>query len=193
MDSREKILSAIRKNQPRLTGLPEIIVPVAQGNDLERFKTVLISIGGAVIEADNYEQIQSFIEKNFNGKKVVSTIPELTEKTGISDFSKAPHLLANVKLAVLPGQFAVAENGALWITEAEMGDRALPYITENLALVVRKNKIVPTLHDAYEKIGAANYELGTFIAGPSKTADIEQSLVLGAHGAKSLIVFLMQV
>jgi L-lactate dehydrogenase complex protein LldG len=38
---------------------------------------------------------------------------------------------------------------------------------------------------------AGSYGFATFIAGPSKTADIEQSLVLGAHGPRSLIVFLI--
>jgi L-lactate dehydrogenase complex protein LldG len=47
------------------------------------------------------------------------------------------------------------------------------------------------MHQAYERIGNQEYGFGTFIAGPSKTADIEQSLVLGAHGARGLTVFLM--
>jgi L-lactate dehydrogenase complex protein LldG len=72
-----------------------------------------------------------------------------------------------------------------------MGDQALPYICEHLALIIHSDSIVATLQDAYNKISNADYRLGTFIAGPSKTADIEQSLVLGAHGSKSLLVFLL--
>jgi L-lactate dehydrogenase complex protein LldG len=102
-----------------------------------------------------------------------------------------PHELDGIDLAILEGQFGVAENGSIWITDKNMGDRALPYITEHLAIVLKKSEIVPTMHYAYDRIGTESYNLGTFIAGPSKTADIEQSLVLGAHGAKSLIVFLI--
>ncbi len=47
------------------------------------------------------------------------------------------------------------------------------------------------MQQAYERIGDLDYGFGTFITGPSKTADIEQSLVLGAHGARGLTVFLM--
>lgn len=51
------------------------------------------------------------------------------------------------------------------------------------------------MHAAYDRIAAleaaAAYGFSTFIAGPSKTADIEQSLVLGAHGPISLTVFLL--
>ena len=84
-----------------------------------------------------------------------------------------------------------AENGAVWITEELMGHRALPFITQHLAIVINANDIVPTMHQAYKRIGDARQGFGTFIAGPSKTADIEQSLVIGAHGSRSMTVFLL--
>jgi L-lactate dehydrogenase complex protein LldG len=58
-------------------------------------------------------------------------------------------------------------------------------------VIVPKAKLVASMHEAYNKIGNADYRFGVFIAGPSKTADIEQSLVLGAHGPKSMTVFLI--
>jgi L-lactate dehydrogenase complex protein LldG len=193
MDSRERILSSIKKNQPAASTLPDLNVFLStRGEVIERFKTVLVSIGGAVLEVDSYDQVYHHLNKHFPGKRILTTISALTVKFSVADFNESPQTLADVSLAVLPGQLAVAENGAVWITDREMGDRALPYITEHLALVVQKEMILPTLHDAYERIGSSNYNLGTFIAGPSKTADIEQSLVLGAHGAKSLTVFLMK-
>ena len=72
-----------------------------------------------------------------------------------------------------------------------MGDRSTPFISQHLAVVIDKNDIVPTLHEAYDRINSLSYDFGIFIAGPSKTADIEQSLVLGAHGPKSMTVFLL--
>jgi L-lactate dehydrogenase complex protein LldG len=47
------------------------------------------------------------------------------------------------------------------------------------------------MHQAYERLQGREYNFGVFIAGPSKTADIEQSLVLGAHGARTMTVFLV--
>jgi L-lactate dehydrogenase complex protein LldG len=56
-------------------------------------------------------------------------------------------------------------------------------------LVLDKNTIVANMQQAYAKLeNAGSY--GVFIAGPSKTADIEQSLVIGAHGARSMMVLI---
>ncbi len=108
-------------------------------------------------------------------------------------FNPDPHSLEDVGLAILlEGQFGVAENGiSVWVTETEMGQRVTPFIAETLALVVKKTELLPKMHDAYVRIGNEHYGFGAFIAGPSKTADIEQSLVLGAHGPKSMVAFLM--
>jgi L-lactate dehydrogenase complex protein LldG len=91
----------------------------------------------------------------------------------------------------MESHLAVAENGAVWINDTTVKQRALPFITQHLAVVVNRNDIVATMHDAYYKIADADYGFATFIAGPSKTADIEQSLVLGAHGPKTMTVFVV--
>lgn len=192
MDSREKILSQVRRNQPGVAMLPDLNFSSSSDNLAEKFGTVLVNIGGAVLEVSGWDELHASLVTNFTNERIVTTIPELSQRIGTVDFRQDPHLLENVALAVLPGKFAVAENGAVWITDEMMGDRALPFICENLALVIRKQDILPTLSEAYQQIGMSFYNLGTFIAGPSKTADIEQSLVLGAHGAKSLVVYLMR-
>jgi L-lactate dehydrogenase complex protein LldG len=74
------------------------------------------------------------------------------------------------------------------LEDQEMGLRALPFITEHLVIVLDAANLVANMHQAYERIGLQESGFGLFIAGPSKTADIEQSLVIGAHGAKSLRV-----
>lgn len=104
---------------------------------------------------------------------------------------KDPHDLEDLNLAILEGQFGVAENGAIWLDDRQLPHRALPFITEHLVIVLSKSRLFPTLHQAYDKIGDEYSGFGLFIAGPSKTADIEQSLVIGAHGAKSLRVVLV--
>ena len=94
--------------------------------------------------------------------------------------------LEQVQVAVLKGEFGVVENGAIWVPESNMMNRSLPFITQYLILVIRKSDLVKNMHEAYERSRAVGY--GSFIAGPSKTAVIEQSLVIGAHGARALSV-----
>ena len=72
-----------------------------------------------------------------------------------------------------------------------MHQRVLPFITQHLAIIINAENVVPTMHEAYDQISKTSYGFGTFIAGPSKTADIEQSLVIGAHGPRSMTAFVM--
>jgi L-lactate dehydrogenase complex protein LldG len=190
--SREKILAAVAKNKPALTPLPKIQNFGNPYTDLaEQFKSVLTTIGGEVIAVKDWDEIKTYIETHFAGRRIVTNLTPLSATALNSWLNTDPHSLENVGLAVLQGQFAVAENGSVWVTETEMGQRAAPFIAETLALVVKKSEIVPKMHDAYTRIGNESYGFGVFIAGPSKTADIEQSLVLGAHGPKSMVAFLM--
>ena len=55
-----------------------------------------------------------------------------------------------------------------------------------------KKDIVATMHHAYKKIDIEREGFGIFIAGPSKTADIEQSLVIGAHGARTATIYVVE-
>ena len=94
--------------------------------------------------------------------------------------------LAEVEVLEIDGEFGVAENGAIWLTEEALPHRVAPFICQHLVIHVKK--IVPHMHAAYEELKKPNSSFGLFLAGPSKTADIEQSLVIGAHGARSLTV-----
>ena len=102
-----------------------------------------------------------------------------------------PHALADVTVAILCGALAVAENGAVGLDGREARPRALPVICERLVLLVETRRIVPEMHAALAGLpeGALAQHHFTFVAGPSKTADIEGALVLGAHGPRALAVF----
>lgn len=192
MTSREQILAKVLKNQPDIQPLPadlSTVFPAA--NAVEAFATVLTNIGGNCIGVKDYDAIKNYITTHFSGQRIVSTLPELGAVSEQGWENQDPHNYADVDLAVITAHFGVAENAALWITEDLMHQRAVPFICQQLAVVLNKAEIVQTMHDAYLKIGTAEYGFGSFIAGPSKTADIEQSLVLGAHGPKGMTVFLL--
>lgn len=191
MSSRNAILHAIRQNKPAPAALPEIPrFPQAEGDFVSRFKMALEAIGVRVIDQGNSVAdmvIESYPEANV----VCSAIPAQVAGTLWLDEIDDPHDLAGVDVFVCEGTLGVAENGAIWVTESQMGHRAAPFITQHLAIVLDKQNIVATLHDAYARTQVNEDGYGAFIAGPSKTADIEQSLVIGAHGPRSLTVLLI--
>lgn len=194
MSSKSEILQKIKQNQPSIIAdLPDLnLLSSENSNVLETYKTVLKNIGGEPVEVAGYQEILDFIRNNYAlDRRIITTIPELSEVASLDWKNDDPHTLQNVELAIVSAHFGVAENSALWVTDNILGQRVAPFIAQYLAIIVKKSDILATMHQAYEKIGNLEYGFATFIAGPSKTADIEQSLVLGAHGARGLIVFLL--
>lgn len=186
MSSREKILSSIAINKPSLATLPN--VPIFEGDgSIERFKTVLESIGGRAIEITSKADCQAVIDTYYSDlKNIASNIIKASVEVNLYTTKE---VLEQVDLAVIQGEIGVAENGTIWVPELNMMNRALPFITQHLVLVLDKKNIVANMHQAYNKLeGVGSY--GVFIAGPSKTADIEQALVIGAHGARSMMVLI---
>lgn len=193
MTSRERIRSAIRQNKPEYRPLPETTTFSSGYPDLAmQFGTVLLGIGGTLVRAADFEAVRRHVRETFaDCTNVAVTVPELGDLADFSLSGTDPHELAFVHLALVPGTLGVAENGAVWVSEAQLPHRVLPFITQHLALVLRADQLVGNLHEAYERIQPDDSGFGVFIAGPSKTADIEQSLVIGAHGARSLVVYLV--
>lgn len=186
MTSREKILASIAQNKPSLLTLPN--VPIFEGDgSIERFKTVLESIGGTAVEIASKADCQSMIDKHYSDLQNVAS--NIVKSSVEINLETTKEILEQVDLAVIQGEIGVAENGTIWVPESNMLNRALPFITQHLVLVLDKKNIVANMQQAYQKLeGVGRY--GVFIAGPSKTADIEQSLVIGAHGARSMMVLI---
>ena len=194
MNAREKILNAIASNQPELVALPAIDknVLIAYEDAYTQFKTVLESIGGKVeLIANMTELKQQLIADKASGNFVVNAIAALgTVEDEVASFTASK--LEKLEKAFIKGTVGVAENGAVWIYESQMLNRLLPFICQHLILVIDKKDIVPTMHHAYDSIDVAKEGFGAFFAGPSKTADIEQSLVIGAHGARSATIYVVE-
>ncbi len=184
MTAKEKILNTIRATTPEETALPSLEgLGLTFDNPLETFKTMLESVGGELIENKGWE---SLVENYYpDAQMITSNVPDCDIATLDLDTITDPHDLATVDLAIVQAEFAVAENGAVWVKNPTNRHRALYFIAEQLIFVVPRGEIVHTMHEAYERIGFEEGGFGCFISGPSKTADIEQALVIGAHGATS--------
>ena len=192
MSSREIILSAIENNKPVLLPSPDSIDFESNYSDLAlQFSEVLKNIGGTAVSVQNYDQIKDYVRKYNNLTNVAVTIPELSELATFSVNIDDPHDLETIDLAIIAGQTAVSENAAIWISDTYSPHRALLFITQYLMIVINKTDIVTNMHKAYQAIKIDETGWGCWVSGPSKTADIEQSMVIGAHGARGLIVFVM--
>jgi L-lactate dehydrogenase complex protein LldG len=193
MSSREKILQAVKQNKPAVLPLPTVGPFVTQAEGLlDTYKEVLTAIGGGCYIVDNLDTVKDFAaEQKHNGLLVINGVVEI-DGYNINEYKNySAQQLENLNSVIIRGTIAVAENGSVWVTESNMVNRVLPFICEHLIIIVDKANIVANMHEAYKRITIDEEGYGVFIAGPSKTADIEQSLVVGAHGPLSLQVYVV--
>ncbi len=193
--SRADILARIRSRQWTGLDAPDLNQDWTRYDDPQhQFAETLRSIGGRCVVVNSVEEACADLrhfEPFAAAKKTVSCVSGI----GCSNFDLAsvsdPHALEDVDFAILPGELAVAENAAVWVTDERVPHRVLYFLPQHLALVVPAARLVHNMHEAMARIEPGERAFGSFIAGPSKTADIEQSLVIGAHGARSMTVFLV--
>ena len=194
MSSKSEILARIRKRLPPSAPLPDLSGPWITFADREQqFTEVLASVGGQCLTASSSAELEQHVRQlppAASAKQIVSLVPELPLGNFDVHAIDDPHQVAGVDLAVLPAEFSVAENGAVWVRGETVKHRALYFLTQHLVLVVPRREIVDNLQQAYERLQFPGSGYGLWISGPSKTADIEQSLVIGAHGPRSLTVIL---
>jgi L-lactate dehydrogenase complex protein LldG len=202
-NAKEQILAAIRRNRPAAANLPALDGKwTCYANRREQFISVLESVGGRALCARDCADLRRQLEQlplYSEMQKIVSLVPGIDSRNFDWAATDTPHALADVDLAIVPGEFGVAENAAVWVTGGNLPYRVLYFLCQHLVLVIRSDRVVDHMHAAYERLAASesqgstapNRHFGVFISGPSKTADIEQSLVIGAHGPRSLIVCLV--
>lgn len=138
------------------------------------------------------ERIASIIRRTYpEARRIASNLPEAAScATFNPDELEDPRDLAGTDVAIVRGAFGVVENGAVWIPRA-FRHKAMLFIPEALVILLDRKQIVCNMHEAYAREDFDTYDFGSFIAGPSKTADIEQALVIGAHGARDVTVILL--
>lgn len=191
---REAILKSVKDNKPTLLPLPEIdVTNFSETIDLlASFKEKVVLVGGSITELNSSKEVDAEIKKRYpKAMEIISCTQKSALGTvSISDKTN-PHDLEAIDLAIIEGDFGVAENGAVWVSETEIPIRVLPFITNDLVLVLNKEKLCANLHEAYKLNAKRERSFGVFISGPSKTADIEQCLVIGAQGAMTLTVILV--
>lgn len=196
MTSKQTILNLVRANKPEPAELPKLDNTwITYADRCRQFAALIEAVGGRCFTVANPEELNRKLEETptyKSAKQIVSLVPGTGRPNFDPNAVDDPHALEAVDFAVLPGKFGVAENGAIWVTNEKIRHRAIYFIVQHLALVIPADQIVDNMHQAYDRLSFPQAGYGAFISGPSKTADIEQSLVIGAHGPRSLTVFCLQ-
>ena len=191
MSSKNDILSAIRRHTGKRYDMPELTLDAITYEDkILQFTDSLKAAGGQVVLMQPGDDINDIIRHHFpDAIRIASNLSSITCATFNPDALDDPRELDNTDLAIVEGHFGVAENGAVWITR-QVKHKALYFISNSLVMLIDRNSIVNNMHEAYKRTENMTYDFGAFISGPSKTADIEQALVLGAHGPVKVLVVL---
>lgn len=195
MNSRDSILRDLRRNAPHSAPLPPELLGIEYTDAVKQFEESLTSVGGRclhVAEPTALKEAVAKLDVYSKARTVASLVKEIDSRNINPLAVEDPHQLSGVDVAVLPAEFGVAENGAVWLPGSSLGpNRAIFVIAQYVVLVLNANQIVSNMHQAYARVRMERPGFGLFLSGPSKTADIEQSLVIGAHGARSCTLFLI--
>ncbi|MDH5399247.1 MAG: LUD domain-containing protein [Cyclobacteriaceae bacterium] len=191
MSSREEILKRIKTNRPTLeVELKKIPRFPLEGDKTSRFCAALETNHATVLRVPAGEDFNARWRVLFpKAGRVVSLVKGI-EGTYVPAGGQREHL-TSIDLTIIEGVVAIAENGAIWFNEEKMDIRALPFVAEHLLVIINEKDIVANMHEAFDKI-SVDTGFGVFISGPSKTADIEQKLVIGAHGPRSHTVLVVE-
>lgn len=184
MTPREKIFERLKgRCAEPAEGVEYSIDAIRYDDPLEVFKASLEAAGGEAVDVTSMDHLEKTVLSSFDENKTI-----LDTRHGVVTNAEN---IEKTDIAIIEAEFGVAENGAVWIDPKERYPRELLTLSKNLAVLLPRDRIVSTMHEAYARIDFEPLSYALFLSGPSKTADIEQALVIGAHGAIGMKVFLM--
>ena len=196
MGARDEILKALQAGAPPELPLPDVgrLDAVRYPDVRERFAKSVSEVGGRCVllpPGAALETALAQVPEYAAARKVVSLVPGVAKANVDPGALRDPHDLRDVDYCVIPAELGVAENGACWIVHHGGANRSMVFLAQHLAVVVRGETLVHNLHEGYAKAQIPSPGFSMWLSGPSKTADIEQALVIGAHGARSCTVFVL--
>ena len=191
MGSKEDILVRLKKHAVDQVERPEMTFePLTFFDPLVQFEKIMKAVGGHCVVLEKGQDVNEVIRNVFpDAKSIASNLPEVTCATVNPDTLDDPRELNGTDVGVIRGDFGILENGMVWINQRTRY-KALFFISEALVILLDRNRLVNNMHEVYKQPAFDDFGYGCFISGPSKTADIEQALVIGAHGARAVTVIL---
>ena len=197
MSTRDKILAALRANTSETFEMPDLsaLTPITYADPVDEFKQKAVTVAGAkLIEAEADDDLNTLVQQAYPEAKIIASNIEGIKADLNPDTVATAQELERADVGVIKGDIGVAENACIWIPQT-MKEKAICFASQYLVIILSKKDIVNNMHEAYARIEASNdyfqqYKFGTFISGPSKTADIESALVYGAQAARGVTILL---
>ncbi|OQX76092.1 MAG: hypothetical protein B6D61_09320 [Bacteroidetes bacterium 4484_249] len=205
--SREKVLKKIRNALISKTDnpFPSLDIESSVYTDFEdkldiTFAQEFSKVAGQFIYCENEADLKNnlislFAEKEWENLFCLEPdIKETLDSAGIPCKSDESDFL-KMDAGITYCEFLIARLGSIMISSRQSSGRRLNVFPENHIVIAYTNQIVADLKDALKSLkNKYNNNLPSLISvisGPSRTADIEKTLVLGAHGPKELYLFLI--
>lgn len=192
--NKEELFQKLRANTREQYDMPDMdIQGITYTDTFKQFAEMTKTVGGNIVEAKEDDDINALIKSLYpEAKTFASNLPYITIAQKNPDTVAEAKDLDGTDVGIVEGKIGVAENGCVWIPQT-MKEKAVCYISEYLVIILKKSDIVNNMHEAYKRITFdPQYNFGAFISGPSKTADIEQALVMGAQAARGVTVIVVE-
>jgi L-lactate dehydrogenase complex protein LldG len=200
--AREEILNKLKITVHSVPEMPDFEQPVYHSIEIPLelvFKENLEKINGFVhlydSEKELFEGLKEFLASK-QTDKIFCSEDEICERLIAFEmpFQNSSDLPENIEVGITGCEYLIAHTGSVMVSSAQKGGRQM-FVYPPLHIVIgNKNQLVGYLEEAYSGI-REKYKDGfpsqiALITGPSRTADIEKTLVLGAHGPRELRVFI---
>lgn len=208
--SRERILAAIRRSQCKQTTTGVDITKRLQSrprgpltfvaDDLEaaltgRLLSAACTVGHANSPAQIGQEIAQWLQEQGAGMQLVGSSSPLLDSViwpGSVDV-RDPVDGMDHNTTVTEAFCAIAETGSVVKLSSRESPTALNYLPDNFICVVQRERIVRHIEDAWDRLRAEEEDMPralNIITGPSRTADVEQTIQLGAHGPRRMHVII---
>jgi len=214
IDTREAILANIRNtlqrdnqlssNAPGESPLRQPSCgpqPDWQEDDVSRFINKLESVAGTISRVSSEDEITSavtaYLHQHDIPFNIVSASSELLNKLAWSaSFTVEERKATGSDHTVLTEAYAaVAETGSLVLLSGADSPTSLNFLPDNYLCVLRRENLLRHIENVWQRLREERKGLPraiNFITGPSRTADVEQTIQLGAHGPRRLHVILLE-